>query len=310
MNVKVTKVGGRYAPKWSIENGVPRKQVNGRKAWRRAAKKLRRNLREGATTRVPLVERLPDKLAKCVAKRMKRHGAVVAAYDTTTKLTTIFYVSFEEEISGWEVEVEHQPRSWAERIKRSYWAPALVGMTQSMRRRMRRMCQKTGVPGYGCNSEMWRVGERLKPCAGCKACRPWLKTLVQSPEQFCDGFGVMPSKHGKPHACAADDCDKPSIGRTDDGWDKERKPGYLCFEHTASAAHSMGYDWLSDEHARAYDAHYIWHFENGQIRDPEEIALNDWIKKLRERLAGKKEVKLYPKDGNPLGAASPPVSEL
>lgn len=309
MNVKVTKVGGRYAPKWSIDAAVPRKKVNGRKAWRRAAKKLRRKLREGAKARIPLVEHLPEKLAKCIANRLRRHGAVVAVDDTVTKLTTLFYVSFEAEISGWEAENKHRPKSWAERIKRTYWAPGLVGMSQSMRKRMRRMCQDTGVPGHGRDSEMWRVGERLKPCAGCRACRPWLKTLVQSSEQICDGFGVMPSKRGKPHVCTADDCDKPSIGRTDESWDKTGKPGYLCFEHTASLA-SWNYDELWDEHARAYDAHYIWRFENGQIRDSEDIALNDWIKKLRERLAGKKEVKLYPKDGNPLGAASPPVSEL
>lgn len=258
MNVRVTKVGGRYAPKWSIEAAVPRKKVNGRKAWRRAAKKLRRKLREGAQEQIPLVEHLPEKLAKCIAKRMRRHGTIVAADDMGTKLTTLFYVSFEAEIAGWEAEIEHWPEPWAERIKLTYWAPALVGMSQSMRKRMRRMCQKTGVPGYGCDSEMWRVGERLKPCAGCMACRPWILTMVQSPKQFCDGFGVMPSKRGRPHVCATDGCDKPSIGRTDDGWDKAGKPGYLCFEHTASAARLMGYDWLFDEHARAYDAHCNW----------------------------------------------------
>lgn len=189
MNVKVTKVGGRYAPKWSIEAAVPRKKVNGRKAWRRAAKKLRRKLREGAKARVPLVEHLPEKLAKCIAKRMRRHGTIVAADDMGTKLTTLFYVSFEEEIAGWEVEVGPRPM-----VNERQAGSHLIGMS-SRKRKQAMLAELKSMEADGMGGIAWwlnltgqmrvkyGVGKKLSPCPGCLRCggkrlylnRIWLK---------------------------------------------------------------------------------------------------------------------------------------
>ena len=158
---------------------------NGRRRWRRRAKAWRLAERGfGSTVYTP---------RQSNAVGIARNGAFERRHQHTVGEAYSAYG-------------EHR-QLWADTQRRPILDPRqLVGMSQSARKRWARRCaigaegdrhwQRTWRAGFAGPSEIYklarlrfRVGQRLRGCWGCPACRPELRGLLILPS-FCDGSGV------------------------------------------------------------------------------------------------------------------------
>lgn len=91
-----------------------------------------------------------------------------------------------------------------------FTARSLVGMTMGARkRRARKVAQARGLKPYMLHEE-YRIGQRLRPCPGCSlckgvgcyACYPKFDqdcdACVNGMNCLCDGSGVLPAKRSTP----------------------------------------------------------------------------------------------------------------
>ena len=198
---------------------------NGRRAWRRAAKKLRRKM--GRRWRSPnkwsekrwseLVPDLEAHRAHVTGAWFMRHG--FAELDPRYKIRQ--YIGLWGTVDGDGVEYAVKPKPFTAR--------SLVGMSQSSRKRAARSAfvsynETWNQSRYLAMCAKYRIGERLRPCLGCCACwghrissaygeiaeccgpqtsgkrksqikamRKWQETLADN----CDGSGVLPARRSK-----------------------------------------------------------------------------------------------------------------
>ena len=171
---------------------------NGRRAWRRAAKKLRRKM--GRRWRSPnkwsekrwseLVPDLEAHRGHVTGAWFRRHG--FAELDPRYKIRQ--YIGLWGTVDGDGVEYAVKPKSFTAR--------SIVGMTQGSRKRAIARCEQLDLDPV---HRLWfRRGQRLRPCPGCHTCMPGVKgwhidkvrgrfkmpTIAWS----CDGSGVLPAR--------------------------------------------------------------------------------------------------------------------
>ena len=187
---------------------------NGRRAWRAAAKKLRRKM--GRRWRSPdakwsgkrwseLVPNLEAHRGHITGAWFKRHGITDQGLQKLNAPNMVrVYVGLWGTVDGDGVEYAVKPKPFTAR--------SLVGMSQSARKRAARSASMRAT---------YRIGERLRPCLGCCACwghrissaygeiaeccgpqtsgkrksqikamRKWQETLADN----CDGSGVLPAR--------------------------------------------------------------------------------------------------------------------
>ena len=188
---------------------------NGRRAWRRAAKKLRRKM--GRRWRSPnkwsekrwseLVPDLEAHRGHVTGAWFRRHG--FAELDPRYKIRQ--YIGLWGTVDGDGVEYAVKPKSFTPR--------SLVGMTQGARKRLRRSISKLldkangnlASLGYQHDADrddsFLRIGERLRPCPGCHTCMPGVKGWhidkvrgrfkMPTAAWSCDGSGVLPARAKK-----------------------------------------------------------------------------------------------------------------
>lgn len=191
---------------------------NGRRAWRRAAKKLRRKM--GRRWRSPnkwsekrwseLVPDLEAHRGHVTGAWFRRHG--FAELDPRYKIRQ--YIGLWGTVDGDGVEYAVKPKPFTPR--------SLVGMTMGARKRAIARCEQVDLDPV---HRLWfRLGQRLRPCPGCCACwghrissaygeiaeccgpqtsgkrksqikamRKWQETLADN----CDGSGVLPARKDK-----------------------------------------------------------------------------------------------------------------
>ena len=199
---------------------------NGRRAWRRAAKKLRRKM--GRRWRSPnkwsekrwseLVPDLEAHRGHVTGAWFRRHG--FAELDPRYKIRQ--YIGLWGTVDGDGVEYAVKPKSFTAR--------SLVGMSQKARKRLRhdRLFGPNVAPTKLLLADsltvQLHIGEKLRPCPGCCACwghrissaygeiaeccgpqtsgkrksqikamRKWQETLADN----CDGSGVLPARRSK-----------------------------------------------------------------------------------------------------------------
>ena len=190
---------------------------NGRRAWRRAAKKLRRKM--GRRWRSPnkwsekrwseLVPDLEAHRGHVTGAWFRRHG--FAELDPRYKIRQ--YIGLWGTVDGDGVEYAVKPKSFTAR--------SLVGMTMGARKRAAWALAATthqhrdySDPDQLFNAEVdaeqarqwaenlkaastkYRIGERLRPCPGCCACGV-SDPGNEYPIPWCDGSGVLPSRKDK-----------------------------------------------------------------------------------------------------------------
>ena len=164
---------------------------NGRRAWRAAAKKLRRKhgLRS-ASISCFAASNEDEKQENITGAWFKRHGFTMD--DPRYKIRQ--YIGTWGTVDGDGVEFAIKPVPFTTR--------SIVGMTQGARKRAARqdaMGVRTAVHDFRTSI---RIGETLRPCPGCCACSPCnvsrihLVRLCTSayPRTICDGSGVLPAR--------------------------------------------------------------------------------------------------------------------
>lgn len=182
---------------------------NGRRAWRRAAKKLRRKM--GRRWRSPnkwsekrwseLVPDLEAHRGHVTGAWFRRHG--FAELDPRYKIRQ--YIGLWGTVDGDGVEYAVKPKSFTAR--------SLVGMTMGARKRaslsnaLYPVVFPSGIvtdetemqAGYSWQEirDDWPLlGERLRPCPGCCACGV-NDPGNEYPIPWCDGSGVLPARRSK-----------------------------------------------------------------------------------------------------------------
>ena len=170
---------------------------NGPRAWRAAAKKLRRKL--GRRWRSPeakwsgkrwseLVPDIAAHRAHVTGAWFRRHGCTDQGLQTLDAPNMVrVYVGLWGTVDGDGVEYAVKPKSFTPR--------SLVGMTMGARKRN----------GITKRLDLWDyLDKRLRPCPGCHTCMPGVKgwhidkvrgrfkmpTIAWS----CDGSGVLPAR--------------------------------------------------------------------------------------------------------------------
>lgn len=203
---------------------------NGRRAWRRAAKKLRRKMGRRWRSQEEWVygkrwsELVPDLAAHrghICGPWFKRHGFQSLDQESSSRHYIGLWGTVDGDTIGF---VE---------AARPFTARSLVGMTMGSKKRIRRSISKllarmhANLASLGYqhdavrNDSFLRIGERLRPCPGCCACwghrissaygeiaeccgpqtigkrksqikamRKWQETLADD----CDGSGVLPAR--------------------------------------------------------------------------------------------------------------------
>jgi len=160
---------------------------NGRRAWRAAAKKLRRKhgLRS-ASISCFAASNEDEKQENITGAWFKRHGFTMD--DPRYKIRQ--YIGTWGTVDGDGVEFAIKPVPFTPR--------SLVGMTQGARKRAARqdaMGVRTAVHDFRTSI---RIGETLRPCPGCARCG--LDVCLEGPncrwcrEYGCDGSGVLPAR--------------------------------------------------------------------------------------------------------------------
>ena len=161
---------------------------NGRRAWRCAAKKLRRTMgRRWLSQKEWLFgkrwsELVPDLEAHrghVTGAWFKRHGYTEQGLRKLDSPHAVrVYIGLWGTADGDGVEYAVRPKPFTAR--------SLVGMTMGARKRAWEMM------GY-LRSDL-RIGERLRPCPGCEECRGYDDGIGVL---HCDGSGVMPARRSK-----------------------------------------------------------------------------------------------------------------
>ncbi len=201
---------------------------NGRRAWRAAAKKLRRAM--GQRWRSPETEwmkRWSEGVTDLDAHRgritgswFRRHGHTVQGLQTldANHLTRV-YIGFLGAVDGEGVEYAVEPKSITAR--------SLVGMTMGARKRAAQsaVVAELGVDrahaytreygsylrsgeylgAYWTARAKYRIGQKLRPCVGCLRCKcrsafeawPELGEELAKDHPTCDGSGVLPARRSK-----------------------------------------------------------------------------------------------------------------
>lgn len=175
-------------------------KATGRRAWRRAAQKMRRM--HGRRWRSPdaiwgskrwseLVPDLEAHRAPITGKWFKRHGVTEQGLQKLDAPHLVrVYVGLWGTADGDFVTYAVKPQLFTAR--------SLVGMTQGARKRVREAihCGERVPPfvlGTDSVTEGLRIGERLRPCLGCS----WCGTPPHEHEKRvteCDGSGVLPAR--------------------------------------------------------------------------------------------------------------------
>ena len=196
---------------------------NGRRAWRKAAKKLRRTMGRRWRSQEEWVygkrwsELVPDLAAHrghICGPWFKRHGFQSLDPESSSRHYIGLWGTVDGDTIGF---VE---------AARPFTARSLVGMTMGARKRaVRREFALVPCPEYLTTIQdrmqwyllrgpylraKYRIGERLRPCNGCTACNsamsccgcrhgyePWDNRYshhICDPEGPCDGSGVLPAR--------------------------------------------------------------------------------------------------------------------
>ncbi len=89
---------------------------------------------------------------------------------------------------------------------RPFTPRSLVGMTQGARKRAIRRVLRSEMPAcYRLPRDFYRLGQKLRPCAGCIRCEcqtafdvwPELGEALAKDLPTCDGSGVLPARRSK-----------------------------------------------------------------------------------------------------------------
>lgn len=170
---------------------------NGRRAWRRAAKKLRCKMGRRWRSQEEWVhgkswfKLVPDLAAHrghISGPWFKRHGFQSLDPESSSRHYIGLWGTVDGDTIGF---VE---------AARPFTARSLVGMTMGARKRQawlrlqsaRFLCDDANSEWSAWRAK-YRIGERLRPCPGCRACclHPnGLNNLIS----WCDGSGVMPAR--------------------------------------------------------------------------------------------------------------------
>lgn len=167
----------------------------GRRAWRKAAKRMRR--KHGYRWRSPdaiwggkrwseLVPDLGAHRVQITGAWFRRHGFS----GTDEALYSRHYVGLFGSVDGDHVVMQFGPRPFTSR--------SLVGMTMGARKRA--AFRDLRADSFAVETLVkierteerakYRIGQRLRPCPGCEACSmTWFV-----PGNVCDGSGVLPAK--------------------------------------------------------------------------------------------------------------------
>lgn len=202
---------------------------NGRRAWRRAAKKLRRTMGRRWRSQQEWVhskrwsELVPDleaHRAHIAGSWFKRHGVTEQGLEKLDAPHLVrVYVGLWGTVDGDYVTYAVKPEPFTTR--------SIVGMSQSSRKRKaravafvvinsvtffehavplasalhERLYRERGFPRHSEEMRLvrdvrakYRIGECLRPCPGCCACGV---TSEEYPIPWCDGSGVLPTRTRK-----------------------------------------------------------------------------------------------------------------
>ena len=187
---------------------------NGRRAWRAAAKKLRRKMgrrwrasdaRWSGKRWSELVPDLEAHRGHITGAWFRRHGCTDQGLQTLDAPNMVrVYVGLWGTVDGDGVEYAVKPKSFTAR--------SLVGMTMGTRKRavLKEMVRKDHLEN-GQRLDYWevrakyRIGQKLRPCAGCLRCQcrsafdawPELGEELAKYHPTCDGSGVLPARRSK-----------------------------------------------------------------------------------------------------------------
>ncbi len=174
---------------------------NGRRAWRAAAKKLRRKIGRrwrsqsaewSGKSWSELVPDLEAHRAHVTGSWFKRHGFTMD--DPRYQIRQ--YIGTWGTVDGDGVEFAIKPASFTPR--------SLVGMTQGARKRKVWAAYQTGISeSWSHLCDAYRIGQKLRPCAGCIRCMcatafdawPELGEALAADLPTCDGSGVLPARN-------------------------------------------------------------------------------------------------------------------
>mgnify|MGYP000039887751 CR=1 FL=1 len=155
---------------------------NGRRAWRVAAKKLRRKIGRR-------VRDLDHRSTPISGAWFRRHGFTMD--DPRYQIRQ--YIGTWGTVDGDGVEFAIKPASFTPR--------SLVGMTQGARKRAIRRVLRSEMPScYRIPGAFYRIGQKLRPCPGCVQCFVCVccenDTCACSSHSasICDGSGVLPAR--------------------------------------------------------------------------------------------------------------------
>ena len=186
----------------------------GRRAWRAAARKLRRVMgRRWRSPKEEWMKRWSEGVTDLDAHRgringswFRRHGHTEQGLQTldADHLTRV-YIGFWGAVNGEGVEYAVKPKPFTAR--------SLVGMTMGARKRAAHRAAVNALGNdrakaytreygsylrsgeylgaYWTAREMCRIGERLRPCPGCEECRGYDDGIGVI---HCDGSGVLPAR--------------------------------------------------------------------------------------------------------------------
>ena len=185
---------------------------NGRRAWRRAAKKLRCKMGRRWRSQEEWVyglrwsELVPDLAAHrghICGPWFKRHGFQSLDQESSSRHYIGLWGTVDGDTIGF---VE---------AARPFTARSLVGLSEGAKKRLReRIFCGEQLPPFALGADSvtkgLRIGERLRPCNGCTACNsamsccgcrhgyePWDNRYshhICDPEGPCDGSGVLPAR--------------------------------------------------------------------------------------------------------------------
>lgn len=173
---------------------------NGRRAWRKAAKKLRWKMGRRWRSQEEWVhgkrwsELVPDleaHRAHITGTWFKRHGFQSFDAESSSRHYIGLWGSANGETIGF---VESAS---------SITARSLVGMTMGARKRKVWAAYQTGISeSWSHLCDAYRIGQKLRPCAGCIRCMcatafdawPELGEALAADLPTCDGSGVLPAR--------------------------------------------------------------------------------------------------------------------
>ena len=190
---------------------------NGRRAWRRAAKKLRRAMgRRWRSRKEEWMKRWSEGVTDLDAHRgringswFRRHGHTEQGLQTldANHLTRV-YIGFFGAVNGEGVEYAVKPKSFTPRslvgmtmgARKRRWAKDYDALPQSGRAAVS-MLQAYGVYPKEGNP----LAQKLRPCAGCLRCQcqtafdawPELGEELAKDHPTCDGSGVILARKSK-----------------------------------------------------------------------------------------------------------------